>query len=72
MAAFTQNQEQFRQHFSKSMVNANPILKMEELGQQNLAMFQQTVGMFSPFGGGGLLRPRLRRAIQPLLPICSP
>ena len=51
MAAFTQNQEQFRQHFSKSMANANPISKMEELGQQNLAMFQQTVGMSSPFGG---------------------
>ena len=53
MAAFTQNQEQFRQHFSKSIVNANPISKMEELGQQNLAVFQQTVGMFSPFGGDG-------------------
>ena len=53
MAAFTQNQEQFRQHFSKSMVNASPNSKMEELGQQNLAMFQQTVGMFSPFGSYG-------------------
>ena len=60
MAAFTQNQEQFRQHFSKSMVNAHPISKMEELGQQNLAMFQQTVGMFSPFGGGGQERDGAR------------
>ena len=32
-------------------LNANPISKMEELGQQNLAMFQQSVGIFSPFGG---------------------
>ena len=60
MAAFTQNQEQFRQHFSKSMVNANPNSKMEELGQQNLAMFQQTVGMFSPFGGDGQERDGAR------------
>ena len=60
MAAFTQNQEQFRQHFSKSMVNANPISKMEELGQQNLAVFQQTVGMFSPIGGDGQERDGAR------------
>ena len=56
MAAFTQNQEQFQLHFSKNMVNANPISKMEELGQQNLAIFQQTVGMFSHFGGDGQKR----------------
>ncbi len=60
MAAFTQNQEQFRQHFSKSMVNANPNSKMEELGQQNLAIFQQTVGMFSPFGDDGQERDGAR------------
>ena len=60
MAAFTQNQEQFRQHFSKSIENANPISKMEELGQQNLAMFQQTVGMFSPFGSDGQERDGAR------------
>ena len=53
MAAFTQNQEQFRQNFSKSMENANSISRMEELGQQNLAVFQQTEGMFSPSGGNG-------------------
>ncbi len=56
MAAFTQNQEQFQLHFSKNMVNANPISKMEELGQQSLAIFQQTVGMFSYFGGDGQKR----------------
>ena len=33
MAAFNQNQEQFRQHFSKRMVNSNQNSKMEELGQ---------------------------------------
>ena len=60
MAAFTQNQEQFRQHFSKSIVNANPISKMEELGQQNLAVFQQTEGMFSPSGGDGQERDGAR------------
>ncbi|PPR69267.1 MAG: hypothetical protein CFH00_00358 [Alphaproteobacteria bacterium MarineAlpha1_Bin1] len=60
MAAFTQNQEQFRQHISKNMVNANSILKMEELGQQNLAVFQQIEGMFSPSGGDGQERDGAR------------
>ena len=60
MAAFTQNQEQLRQHFSKSMVNANPISRMEELGQQNLAVFQQTEGMFSPSGSDGQERDGAR------------
>ena len=60
MAAFTQNQEQFRQHISKSIVNANPISKMEELGQQNLAVFQQTEGMFSSSGGDGQERDGAR------------
>ena len=60
MAAFTQNQEQFRQHFSKSMENANPISRMEELGQQNLAVFQQTEGMFSPSGSDGQERDGAR------------
>ena len=60
MAAFTQNQEQFRQHFSKSIENANPISKMEELDQQNLAMFQQAEGMFSPSGGDGQERDGAR------------
>ena len=53
MAAFAQNQEQFRQHFFERIINANQISTLEVLGQQNLAMFQQTVGMFSPFGGDG-------------------
>ena len=60
MAAFTQNQEQFRQHFFERIINANQISTLEVLGQQNLAMFQQTVGMFSPFGGDGQEREGAR------------
>ncbi|MDP6343406.1 MAG: polyhydroxyalkanoate synthesis repressor PhaR, partial [Alphaproteobacteria bacterium] len=57
MAAFARNQEQIRQHMSETLGGANPFRQMEELGRQNMAMFQQALGMFTPFadqsGGGG-------------------
>lgn len=49
MTAFAQNQDQIRQHMADSIGEANPFRQMEELGRQNMAMFQQAMGMFSPF-----------------------
>ncbi|MFP6746848.1 MAG: polyhydroxyalkanoate synthesis repressor PhaR [Alphaproteobacteria bacterium] len=49
MAAFTHNQDRFRQHMTDSMGDANPFRQMEDLGRQNMAMFQQAMGMFTPF-----------------------
>ncbi len=51
MAAFARNQEQIRQHLADSMGEANPFRQMEELGRQNMAVFQQAMGMFTPFAG---------------------
>ncbi len=51
MSAFAHNQDQIRQHLSESMGGANPFRQMEEMGRQNMAMFQQAMGMFAPFAG---------------------
>lgn len=49
MAAFTHNQDRFRQHMTDNMGDGNPFRQMEELGRQNMAMFQQAMGIFTPF-----------------------
>ncbi|MDP7548742.1 MAG: polyhydroxyalkanoate synthesis repressor PhaR [Alphaproteobacteria bacterium] len=51
MAAFARNQEQIRQHLADSMGDANPFRQVEELGRQNMAVFQKAMGMFVPFAG---------------------
>ncbi|MBT3495221.1 MAG: polyhydroxyalkanoate synthesis repressor PhaR [Rhodospirillaceae bacterium] len=51
MSAFAQNQDQIRQHLSENMGGANPFRQIEEMGRQNMAMFQQAMGMFTPFAG---------------------
>ena len=53
MTAFSRNQEQIRQHLTESLGDANPFRQVEELGQKNMAMFQQALGMFAPFTGAG-------------------
>ena len=49
MTAFAHNQDQIRQHMNDTIGDANPFRQMEELGRQNIAMFQQAMGMFTPF-----------------------
>ncbi|MBL6953065.1 MAG: polyhydroxyalkanoate synthesis repressor PhaR [Alphaproteobacteria bacterium] len=51
MTAFARNQDQIRQHLNDSMGVANPFQQIEELGRQNMAVFQQAMGMFTPFAG---------------------
>ncbi len=46
MSAFAHNQDKIRQHLTESMGGVNPFHQMEEIGRQNMAMFQ---GMFTPF-----------------------
>lgn len=53
MSAFSSNQEQIRKHLAESVGDANPFRQMEEVGRQNMAILQQAMGMFTPFGGGG-------------------
>ncbi len=49
MAAFAQNQEQMRKNLQQTFGGLFPFGKLEEMGKQNLALFEQTMKMFSPF-----------------------
>lgn len=53
MSAFTQNQEKFRNFFSENLTKSGmPIQTMkpfEEMAKQNMAIFEKTMSMFTPF-----------------------
>jgi polyhydroxyalkanoate synthesis repressor PhaR len=49
MAAFARNQEQMRQNLQQTFGGLFPFGNLEEMGKQNLALFEQTMKMFSPF-----------------------
>jgi polyhydroxyalkanoate synthesis repressor PhaR len=53
MGAFTLNQEQMRKSLQQTFGGMFPFGKLEEMGKQNLALFEQTMKMFSPFGAPG-------------------
>jgi polyhydroxyalkanoate synthesis repressor PhaR len=48
MKTFAHNQEKMR----KTMGATSPMGQFEEMGRQNMAMFDKAMQMFSPFGGG--------------------
>jgi len=54
MAALAENQEKFRNYFvenlEKSAISMPPMKPFEEMAKQNMAIFEQTMSMFSPFG----------------------
>ena len=49
MAAFARNQEQMRQNLKQTFGGLFPFGNLEEMGKQNLALFEQAMKMFSPF-----------------------
>jgi polyhydroxyalkanoate synthesis repressor PhaR len=49
MAAFAHNQEQMRQNLQQTFGGLFPFGNLEEMGKQNLALFEQAMKMFSPF-----------------------
>ncbi len=53
MAAFALNQEQMRKSLQQAFGGMFPFGKLEEMGKQNLALFEQTMKMFSPFTAPG-------------------
>ena len=53
MAAFGRNQEQMRKSLQQTFGGLFPFTNLEEMGKQNLALFEQTMKMFSPFGMPG-------------------
>ena len=49
--AFAKNQEEMRAHMKKSMEGMFPVPNLEEINKQNMAMFENAMRMFRPFGG---------------------
>ena len=47
MKTFAENQEQLQSYFQETMEKIFPFGALDEIGKQNLAMFQQTLKMFS-------------------------
>jgi polyhydroxyalkanoate synthesis regulator protein len=50
MRSFSENQDRVRNYFQETMGGVFPFAGLEEMGKQNLALFEQTMRMFSPFG----------------------
>ncbi len=49
MTAFAHNQEQMRKNLQETFGGLFPFGSLEEMGKQNLALFEKTIKMFSPF-----------------------
>ena len=49
MQSFAHNQEQMRQYMQGTFGQIFPFANLEEMGKQNLALFERTMKMFSPF-----------------------
>jgi polyhydroxyalkanoate synthesis regulator protein len=67
MRAFSRNQEQMRQYLQDTLGGLNPFGQLEEMGKKNMAMFEETMKMFTPFfpkaganGKGGNPEPKAR------------
>jgi polyhydroxyalkanoate synthesis regulator protein len=49
MSTFGRNQEQMRKSLQEAFGGLFPFGSLEQMGKQNLALFEQTMKMFSPF-----------------------
>ncbi len=54
MGAFSTNQDKLRSTMQDAMGKFMPFGNLEEVGKQNMALFEQAVRMWSPFGPGGM------------------
>ena len=55
MEAFARNQEQMRGAMHGALGGLNPFGQLEEVGKQNMAMFENAMKMFTPFYGNGVV-----------------
>jgi len=53
MNAFTQNEEALRGYMKDAMGGIFPFSQWEDLGKQNMAMFERAMQMFTPFAANG-------------------
>ena len=52
MASFQRNQDEMRQYMAEAFGEMFPFRSIEEMGRQNMAMFQRAMTMFNPFVAG--------------------
>ena len=67
MATFARNQEQMRKSLQDAFGGLFPFGPLEEMGKQNLALFEKTMKMFSPFPaaqGGGAEKPAAEKPAE--------
>ena len=57
MNSFARNQEQMRHYLNDALGGTNPFSQFEEMGKQNMAMFENAMKMFTPFYGADAPRP---------------
>jgi polyhydroxyalkanoate synthesis repressor PhaR len=50
MESFSQNQDKMREFFTNKSTAFSPFTQFEEIGKQNMALFQQAFSIFNPFG----------------------
>lgn len=48
MKVFSENQERLQTYFEKTMGNMFPFASLDEMGKQNMAMFERALEMFAP------------------------
>lgn len=53
MESFAKNQEEMRRKLTETFGGMFPFAQMEEMGRQNMAMFEQAMSMFNPFAATG-------------------
>ena len=58
MEAFARNQEQMREEMSEALSGVFPVRQWEEMGRQNVAMFEQAMAMFQPGPAGSEAAPQ--------------
>ncbi|MEO5337425.1 MAG: polyhydroxyalkanoate synthesis repressor PhaR [Magnetospirillum sp. WYHS-4] len=58
MYSFTRNQEQMRQYMRETLDGFMPFGQYEEMGKQNMALFESAIKMFAPFYPAGEGRPK--------------
>jgi polyhydroxyalkanoate synthesis repressor PhaR len=62
MLAFARNQEQIRRNLQDTFGGMFPFGNLEEVGKQNVALFEQAMKMFSPFPPKDGERPQKKNA----------
>ena len=75
MKSFARNQEQLSKNLSSSFGGLFPFGPFEEMGKQNMALFEKTMKMFSPFGpedGAGPAEPGATPAAGGTTPAAEP